>query len=418
MLKQNLRHPHTIFFIGWLMYFLYYLNRLNLPPVIPALRQDLNISHTQVGFFISLFMVIYTVVQLPAGLWGDRYGARKVVTLGCLVSSLANLAFSRSYNLSHLIVTQGINGFGQSLGFSPLYKLVVTWSSRSKRGIAIGFFLTSAPGGALFAYWFSGFLGNRFGWRSSFIIPPLIFLLGALVYWLIVRDQPEEEGVSPHENGVRLEQNSRPNNNRPNSRAMLVLSCRPLWIIFLFSFFIFYIWYSAITWLPSYFAETHGMDLEKVGLGAGVFLVGGLISRPFSGFLSDLVFLGRRKALMLSATLVLFAVTLLLWKMSNLVWIIILLGLLGFAVQFIDTLIYTYPADFLPPEVSSTGSGVLNTVIHISGILSTFISGWLVDIFHSFSPVFFSFLLMAFLGFFTALLIYDHPHKNSHSIDE
>jgi len=256
------------------MYFLYYLNRLNLPPIIPALRQDLNISHTEVGYFVSLFMVIYTVVQLPAGLWGDRYGARKVVTLGCVVSSLANLAFSRSYNLSHLVVSQGINGFGQGLGFSPLYKLVVTWSSSSKRGTVIGFFLTSAPAGALFAYWFSGFLGNRFGWRSSFIIPPLIFLLGAMVYWLLTRDQPEDKGLSGHEDEVGLGQKLRPNSNRSNSKVALVVSYSPLRIVFLYSFFLFYIWYSAITWLPSYFSETHGMDLEKVGLCAGVFLVG------------------------------------------------------------------------------------------------------------------------------------------------
>jgi len=89
------KNRNTILLMSWLMYGLFYLNRLNISPIIPLIRQDLGFSYTQIGFITAAFYGLYTVTQLPAGYLGDRLGPRRVITLGGLISSVANVVFSQ-----------------------------------------------------------------------------------------------------------------------------------------------------------------------------------------------------------------------------------------------------------------------------------------------------------------------------------
>ncbi|MFB0507178.1 MAG: MFS transporter [Thermodesulfobacteriota bacterium] len=69
------RHRNTILLMSWLMYGLFYLNRVNIAPVIPLMREDLEFSCTQIGWITAAFYGLYTCAQLPAGYLGGSPGA-------------------------------------------------------------------------------------------------------------------------------------------------------------------------------------------------------------------------------------------------------------------------------------------------------------------------------------------------------
>jgi len=111
--------------MSWMIYGLFYLNRLNIAPVIPLIREDLGLSFTQIGFITAVFYGFYAFTQLPAGYLGDRLGPRCIITLGGLISALSNLLFSRLADLHWLVSVYAINGVGQGGGWAPSGILLV-----------------------------------------------------------------------------------------------------------------------------------------------------------------------------------------------------------------------------------------------------------------------------------------------------
>ena len=161
---------HRLF--TWLLFGLYYVNRFNYSPMIPLLKADLGITNTQAGWLMALFFISYTIFQLPSGFLGDRFGPRKVLTWGAIISITGNLIFSQATAFAILSLGQLVNGLGQSMGWTSSLKLIVSWFPRSRRATAIGLFATSVTAGSSVGIRLSGLLGDHLGWRSSFIIPP------------------------------------------------------------------------------------------------------------------------------------------------------------------------------------------------------------------------------------------------------
>jgi sugar phosphate permease len=82
-----------------------------------------------------------------------------------------------------------------------------------------------------------------------------------------------------------------------------------------------------------------------------------------------------------------------------------LLVIVGLMILIPDILLSTFPSDLLTRKLSATGMGFVVTFTSMSGILTTSVSGEIVDLFGSYRAVFFSFALMAAAGGSLALFI-------------
>ena len=136
--RPLLSPANLVLFLTWLFFGTYYLTRFNYSSIIPLLKTDLGITNAQAGGLMSFFFMTYTIFQIPAGYLGDRFGPRKVLTFGALISILGNLIFSQGSTYMTLSLGQLINGLGQAMGWNSAVKLVVSWFPRSKRGTSIG----------------------------------------------------------------------------------------------------------------------------------------------------------------------------------------------------------------------------------------------------------------------------------------
>ena len=391
------RHRNTIFLMSWLMYGLFYLNRLNIAPVISLIREDLGLSYTQIGFITASFYGLYTFTQLPAGYLGDRLGPRRVITLGGLISSLSNLVFSQLGSLPLLAGFHALNGVGQGGGWSPSVKLLVNWFPKEKLGTIFGLYTTCVSLFTILTYLLSGYLGQRFGWRLSFIVPGLILALFCSFYWMVVRDSPLKE--SPK--GLGESTSSR----TIKDDFFMLVRHRQLWICFLSFFCLLYIQFGGMIWYPTYLQGTFGIDVFRAGILTSVFPLMGLAARPLGGILSDRLFHGRRKPVILMG---IGAMTICLFLLSGAreLWsTVLLLASVGFCFQFFNFLFFTLPSVMLPPNMVSTGSGFLDTGGHLGSLLAVFLSGWFIDHFGSYRPILYAFWVMGLIGFLAALLI-------------
>ena len=403
-------HPrYKVLAVLWLVYGCYYLNRLNLAPVIPLMMRDLNLTHTQIGLISTAFFAFYTITQLPAGYLSDIFGPRKIIVAGGLLSSIANALFSAGTGLGFLIGLQSVNGLGQGCGFSPSIKLLNNWFPASERGRALGIFCTCTSVFTVLAYLLSGYVGHRFGWRIVFIMSPLIMVPGLVIFRLLVTDHPDGSGIiieghNPGEEptGVSLQRKNRlfaVISNGPTRMACLGFSC------------LSYITYCNLIWLPSYLYEFHGLSVVSAGLCASIYPLMGIIARPLGGYLSDITFKGKRKPVILVGLFMILIFTALLALSDHLIIVLMLIAGVGFFDQTIGTLFFALELDILSPDLTGTASGFLEAGGHLGSMCAMFLTGILIDTFGSYVSVFFLLSFLAALGIFAVLLIPENKQQ-------
>jgi sugar phosphate permease len=405
-LKQfGLKSPAgLVLFLTWLLFGMYYVNRFNYSPMIPLLKVDLGITNTQAGWLMALFFISYTLFQLPAGFLGDRFGPRKVLTWGAIISITGNLIFSQATSLGILSLGQLVNGLGQSMGWTSSLKLIVSWYPRSRRATAIGFFATCVTAGSSVGIRLSGLLGDHLGWRSSFIIPPVLLAVVALLFWMMVRNNPRERGLPDFDDEIHLEKRIE---NDPRSQLSLVLTNRILWSVALVYFCFVYVQFGCLVWIPSFLKEAYAMSVDRASTISALVLLPGVFASPLAGYMSDHYFGGKRKPLILMLMLILALATFLLSRNVSITLAVSLLTIVGLMIIMPDVLLAAYPSDILSRKLSATGMGFLTTFTSIAGIITTPLSGKIIDLFDSYAAVFFSFAVVALAGAFLTLCIHE-----------
>jgi sugar phosphate permease len=406
-LKQfELKSPAgLVLFLTWLLFGMYYVNRFNYSPMIPLLKADLGISNTQAGWLMALFFISYTIFQLPAGFLGDRFGPRKILTWGAVISIAGNLIFSQATSFGILSLGQLTNGLGQSMGWTSSLKMIVSWFPRSRRATAIGLFATCVTAGSSAGIGLSGLLGDHLGWRSSFIIPPVLMAIVASLFWMMVKDNPRERGLPDFDDETYLE---RQIDNDPRSRLSLVLTNRILWSVALVYFCFVYVQFGCLVWIPSFLKEGYALSVDRASTISALVLIPGVFASPLAGFLSDHYFGGRRKPMILMGMLILALSTFLLSRKVSITLAAGLLTIVGLMIIMPDVLLAAYPSDILSRKLSATGMGFLTTFTSIAGIITTPLSGKIIDLFDSYVAVFFSFAVVALAGAFLALFIQEN----------
>lgn len=88
------------------------------PPLFPLIKDDLGISYTALGFVLGLYFFVSGIFQTLAGFAVDRFGARRVLTLGLAFCVAGAVLAGLAQNYEMLIAAALIGGLGNSV-FHP-----------------------------------------------------------------------------------------------------------------------------------------------------------------------------------------------------------------------------------------------------------------------------------------------------------
>jgi sugar phosphate permease len=150
----------------------------------PALRDEYDLSLTQIGVVLAAEWVGLTLSLLPWGFAADRVGERLTLAAGLGGSALclAGAAFAPSFeSLVVLLLLAG--AFGGSVQ-SGSGRAVTSWFPREERGLALGIRQTAVPVGGLIAAIVVPLLDDP---RSGLLFLSALVLAGALVGALVLR---------------------------------------------------------------------------------------------------------------------------------------------------------------------------------------------------------------------------------------
>ena len=156
----------------------------------PALRDEYDLSLTQVGVVVAAEWIGLTFSMLPWGFAADRFGERWTLAVGLTASAacLAGAAFAPDFaSLVALLALCGIFGGSVQSGSG---RAVMGWFASGERGLALGVRQTAVPVGGVIAAVIVPLLA---GPRAGFLFLAALVLAGAVVGALVLRSGAEHE---------------------------------------------------------------------------------------------------------------------------------------------------------------------------------------------------------------------------------
>ena len=91
MAPRRLRPTNIVLALLCLMYLITYVDRVNIATAADAIRRELQLSNTQLGFLQSAFGYPYLLFQIFGGWIGDRFGPRRTLFLCGLIWASATI---------------------------------------------------------------------------------------------------------------------------------------------------------------------------------------------------------------------------------------------------------------------------------------------------------------------------------------
>ena len=161
-----------------------------------GIAQDLATSFdttaASLGVLAATYFYVYTVMQLPTGIFVDIFGPRRILLLGGVIASLGSLIFGMAPTLEWALVGRMLIGLGVSVTFISMLKFIAVWFDESRFASMVGFCMLIGNLGSVLAGAPLSWLAQAAGWRSVFIVLSLVSLLVGVASWLLVHDRPEQ----------------------------------------------------------------------------------------------------------------------------------------------------------------------------------------------------------------------------------
>jgi len=154
---------------------------------LPRLQQDLDATTAQLQWVVDAYSVLFAGSLLIAGSLGDRFGRRRVLSIGLLVFTVGSLAAVFAVNAAQLTACRALMGIGGACIMpSTLSILVQVFPDRTERARAIGIWAAVAGLGVAIGPIVGGLLLEHFDWQSIFLVnPPVAMLLLVLTLALV-----------------------------------------------------------------------------------------------------------------------------------------------------------------------------------------------------------------------------------------
>lgn len=373
-----------IFAVTWLAYFGMYFCRKNFSVVMPVLSREIHTTKEEFAVVITVYSIMYMLGQFLNGYLSDKRGPRLIVGIGILLSITANLVMGWMGSLGSFLFLMGLNGFGQSAGWSGLIKNMTPWFKKKERGVVMSYWTTCYVVGGIAAtgfatYWLSNH--NFFGdlsWRRAFLFPAGFLLICSLIYVFFTRNSPPDVGLESFEK----ERSSEKGKLREKEAQLEVLRNSATWIAAAMYFFVKFTRYAFLFWLPLYLSEALKYSDQQAGYTSIAYEAFGFFGILAAGYISDYLFKSRRfpvSSIMLFGLAIVLALQPVLSSLGT-ISTIVSIGLIGFFNYGPDSLMSASAAmDIGKNRGAAFAAGLINGVGSFGQLLSPIIVAYVSD---------------------------------------
>jgi MFS family permease len=154
--------------------------------IAPALMQDLALSNADLGLLSSAYLLGFAGMQLPLGIWLDKYGSRKTEAALLLFAAAGAVVFAVSTSLPGLWAGRALIGIGVSACLMAPFKAFRLWYAPERQSQLASWMLVAGTAGALSTTLPVTAAMPLIGWRGIFwLMAALILCAAAAIFFLV-----------------------------------------------------------------------------------------------------------------------------------------------------------------------------------------------------------------------------------------
>ena len=283
--------PMRAFHLTWMAFFVCFFAWFACAPLMPIIKGEFGLSIAQIANINIAAVAITILVRLVVGPMCDRFGPRATYTGLLLLGAIPVLgvALSQSYE-SFLFFRLGIGAVGASFVITQYHTSVMFAPNVVGTANAAAAGWGNTGGGAaqalmpllLGAVVMLG-VSESLGWRVALLVPGVLMLVMAAVYWNFTQDCPQGNYSEMRAAGIAIEGGKK---GGWDSFKAASANYR-VWLLFVtygacFGIEIFIHNIAAV-----YYVDHFGLSLKSAGLAAGSFGLLALFARALGGWISD-----------------------------------------------------------------------------------------------------------------------------------
>jgi len=258
-----------------------------LPSLTPFIQATMQMSKAQVGMVTSSIWIGMTLSAIPIGIILDRAGVRRTLLVGLLVLGVfAMLAsFARVPSLLYLCLL--IAGAGFTTVYPATSKAVMYWAPVKARATYMGIKQTGVSAGAALAAMILPVAALATGWRLSLMSAGLCVAGLGVGCYVLYREHPLERSPTGGSGSARP------------AYLSAALKSRNIWFLNLAGLFLMTCQICTTTWLILFLKSDAGYDVVRAGRVLALVQTGAIAGRLGFGPLSDTLFGGKRKPIIM-----------------------------------------------------------------------------------------------------------------------
>ena len=357
--------------------------------VLPLIQTSLGLTASTAGWLVSIMYATSVITSVPAGIVLDRFSVRWMTLLGTVALVVAGVwgwhtATSGAY--LWLLVSRVLGGIAYVIFWNAGANVVGSAVAPQRRATAVGVFTASAPVGFALGQFGSPLIARIAGWPAIFPLYAALGVVGVTLFLLATRHHvPGVETAAPDRTALRK-----------------LFTSQAVWIVCVLSFLAYSLYLFVNTWLPSYLVNRFGISLAASGLLTALFPAIGALGRSSSGGVSERVFNGRRRPVVVASFAIATPAVVAFVFISQLRLVVCVVVVVGFAIQLVTGLLFSYITELVPPSVQTTAVALLTSVGLFGAFAAPIAAGSIIDR-TGYGPAFLVAGGVAFLGVLLAL---------------
>jgi ACS family glucarate transporter-like MFS transporter len=371
-----------------------YLDRVNISVTARQMMPALGLTELQMGQVFSAFVLGYALCQIPGGWLGDRWGARRVLTLAVIWWSIFTALTAVAATLpivsllgvlGSLILVRFLIGVGEAAALPNFNRVVANWVGPRERGLAIGIAIGGIGIGSAITPPLTAWMMVTFGWQTAFYAASGLGLLIAGLWFFYATDRPAEHRHVNAAEAALIEGGSTSDPAPTDRKTPWIAFARTptIWWLVLSYSCLGYVAYVYMSWFYLYLVNVRGFGVLRGALFAsGPFLAITLFC-PLGGWATDRLVtrlgINRGRAYVGGTGMALSSLSILLGAVTEAPFLAIALLSLGAGWLYFTVGAYWSSTVDLSKEHAGTLSGLMNTGANLGGSLSPMLTPWLAE---------------------------------------
>jgi MFS family permease len=343
----------------WLICFFNYADRQAIFSVFPLLQKQMHLDTVQLGLLGSAFAWVYGLSGPVAGLVVDRVKRKWAILGGLQFWSILCALSALSHTFGQLLTFRAAEGLGESIYYPASTSLISDYHGPRSRSRALGFLVTSVYAGTVGGGFWAGFMAEKYGWRSSFVVLGVLgSLLGLVLAKFLREKQRGSAALDIADCGAPIQ-----SSGEKLVAVLRVPTALVLMAVFVCANFVALV---LLAWMPDYLYQHFHLSLADAALTATLYAqAGSVCGALFGGYLADALSKKTPQGRMITQAIGVACgapFVALCGHASTVQAASVYLAIWGFAKGMYDANIFASVFDVIGAEARGTTSGVMNCV--------------------------------------------------------